>query len=260
MSIGFYDSGNGGISVLNEALKLMPDEDYIYYADCDNVPYGTKPREQVKRFAMNAGDFMNQHNVKALVVACNTATSIAIDDMRKKFSFPVIGMEPAVKPAVEHTHGNKRVLVTATPLTIKQNKLRNLIERLDGEDIIDLVPLPRLVEFAEKLAFDEKEVLPYLEEELKGYNAEAYSTVVMGCTHFSFYKDMYQKLYPNCDVIDGSLGTVKNLRRILAEAGNRGGGTGKIEFFNSGRRAENTEKFKALFNRLADIEKHNGLR
>jgi glutamate racemase len=217
LTIGFFDSGFGGITVLYEALRLLPGEEYIYYADTINAPYGVKPKNEVKQYILEAIEFLVKQEVKAVVVACNTATSIAIEELRSKYNIPIIGMEPAVKPAVEiSSMRNKRVLVTATPLTIKEEKLKNLIDKLDNESIVDLLALPKLVEFAEALEFREHIVLPYLKEELSKYNMEQYGTIVLGCTHFPYYRDMFKKLAPeNIDIIDGSLGTINNLRRII---------------------------------------------
>jgi glutamate racemase len=257
LKIGFFDSGIVGVSVLYEALKMLPEEDYIYYADTKNVPYGTKPKDVVRGYVIEAAEFIASKGVKALVVACNTATSIAIEDLRKRFDFPIIGMEPAVKPAVERTGGGKRVLVTATPLTIKEDKLKNLIHRIDGENIVDLLPLPGLVQFAEKLQFDDDVVIPYLQEELSRCNGDEFGTIVMGCTHFSLFKDMYKKMFPNADVIDGSVGTVRNLKRILSEAGNLGGGSGKVEYYDSGESVvdeKGMQRFDALLKRLKEID------
>ena len=101
MRIAIFDSGIGGITVLAEALKQLPQEDYVYYADTLHVPYGEKTKQQVRNYIFKAVDFLAGTGIKALVVACNTATSIAVNDLRQRHSFPVIGMEPAVKPAVQ---------------------------------------------------------------------------------------------------------------------------------------------------------------
>lgn len=257
MSIGFFDSGIGGISVLYEALKLMPDEDYIYYADTKNVPYGTKPKEKVREYVLDAGQFMKNKGVKALVVACNTATSIAIEDLRREFDFPIIGMEPAVKPAVESCDGDRRVLVTATPLTIREEKLKNLIERLDSENIVDLMPLPELVQYAEKLVFSKNVVVPYLKGQLNEFEGSSIGTVVLGCTHFSLFRDSFEDIYPEANVIDGSIGTVVNLKRILEGREQLGGGSGRVSYYNSGERAESPEqldRFKRLLDRMKEID------
>jgi len=144
--IAFFDSGIGGVTVLHEALRLMPDEDYIYYADTLNAPYGIREKHEVKKLVYDAVDFIVRKDVKAVVIACNTATSAAVEDLRRLYSIPIIGMEPAVKPAVEKNgREHKRVIVTATPLTLKEEKLLNLIDRIDNEHIVDLLPLPDLV-------------------------------------------------------------------------------------------------------------------
>jgi glutamate racemase len=255
MKIGFFDSGIGGVTVLYDTLKILPNEDYLYYADTLNVPYGPKPKEEVKRYIFNAVDFMIEKGVKAIVIACNTATSVAIEDLRAKYSIPIIGMEPAVKPAVENNEDiNRRVLVTATALTLKEEKLQNLIDKLDKEHVVDLLPLPGLVEFSERLEFSETMVLPYLKEQLSKFNLSSYGTIVLGCTHFSYYKDMFRKLFPShVNIIDGNKGTAKNLKRILSEMNLLEEGNGGISFYNSGVKVEDKaelDKFNGLFNRL----------
>lgn len=258
--IGFFDSGIGGITVLYEALKILPNEDYIYYADTLNVPYGPKSKEEVKKYIFDAVEFIVNQGVKAIVIACNTATSVAIKDLRSKYSIPIIGMEPAVKPAIEkNTNSNKRVLVTATALTLKEEKLQNLITKLDSENIVDLLPLPGLVKFAEQLEFSEEAVLPYLQEQLSKYDLSKYETIVLGCTHFPYYKDMFKKLFEqNINIIDGSSGTTKNLKRILEEKNRINEGQGRITFYNSGFKVEDEtglDKYNTLFKRLDRINK-----
>ncbi|WP_353093290.1 glutamate racemase [Tissierella praeacuta] len=260
MQIGFFDSGIGGVTVLYDTLKILPNEDYIYYADTLNVPYGPKPKEEVKRYIFNAIEFIIKQGVKAVVIACNTATSVAIEELRAKYSIPIIGMEPAVKPAVEKKQNlDKRVLVTATALTLREEKLQNLITRLDNDHIVDLLPLPGLVEFAESFEFKEEEVRPYLEKELFKYDLDKYETIVLGCTHFSFYKDIFRKILPaDTDIIDGNFGTVKNLKRILENMSALNEGNGNINFYNSGVKVEDKErldKYRELFRRLDEINK-----
>ena len=258
MKIGFFDSGIGGITVLHEALKMLPHEDYLYYADTSNVPYGPKPKNEVKKYIFDAIEFIISQEVKAIVIACNTATSIAIEDLRAKYNIPIIGMEPAVKPAVEiNKNTNKRILVTGTSLTLKENKLRHLITRLNNEHIVDLLPLPGLVQFSEKFEFNEEIILPYLKEQLNKYDLNNYETIVLGCTHFSFYKNMFKKLFPsNINIIDGNIGTVRNLERTLKEMNSLDEGNGNITFFNSGFKIEDKtklDKYSELFRILDDI-------
>lgn len=243
-SIGFLDSGFGGITVLSEALRQLPDENYIYYADNVHVPYGTKTKEEVHNYVFEAVDFLVGKGIKSLVVACNTATSIAVRDLRNKYSFPIIGMEPAVKPAVENGNG-KRVLVLATQLTLKEEKFHNLVQRVDHEHVVDYLAFPELVELAEKMIFDKERVIPVIKNKLAGYDFNNYKTFVLGCTHFPIYKNILKLVLPgHIDVIDGSTGTVRYLKRLMEERDilNTSGRPGQIEFYDSGVKIENEER------------------
>ena len=153
--IAFFDSGIGGLTVLHQAIKQMPQEDYLYYADTDHVPYGRKTKEEIRQYVQEAVDFIATQDVKALVVACNTATSVAIQSLRARYSFPILGMEPAVKPAVRNAVISKRVLVTATPVTLREQKLQDLLFQVDQNHKTDLLPLPKLVELAERGCFED---------------------------------------------------------------------------------------------------------
>jgi len=216
MNIGIFDSGIGGMTLLHQAMVLMPHENYIFYADTDHVPYGTKTREQVLSYVDEVIRFMAGHDCKAVVIACNTATAVAAERMRSQYtSLPIIGIEPAVKPAVAESAG-KRVLVVATPLAVHERKLRKLVERVDDEHLVDLLELPGLVEFAERGEFVSDSVTAYLQEKLSGYALDRYGELVLGCTHFNYFKDTFQALIPpQIHMIDGSLGTVRQLMRVL---------------------------------------------
>ncbi|GGL50094.1 glutamate racemase [Sporolactobacillus putidus] len=259
MKIAVFDSGIGGMTVLHQIIKLLPDEDYIYYADTAHLPYGEKPKEVIKEYVFQAADFLMTHDLKALVIACNTATSAAIEDLRKRCSFPVLGIEPAVKPAVlESEKEKKKVLVLATRLTLREDKFHRLVERVDKHDIVDGLPLPGLVTSAEAFHFQEDQIVPYLKEQLEPFDLNQYGTVVLGCTHFPFFKDSIKKLFPsNTEIIDGSVGTAKNLKRILEERHQVGGGTGAISFFQSGREVDNREtldRYHKLLRRLDQLQ------
>lgn len=257
MKIAVFDSGIGGITVLYQAMKLLPDEDYIFYADTAHVPYGEKSKEKVRGFVMDAAEFLNAQHLKALVVACNTATSVAIEDLRAKYSFPVLGIEPAVKPAVrESEKKGKKVLVTATRLTLNEAKYHHLVEQLDKGDRVDGLPLPGLVTFAEQFDFNQNDVIPYLKEQLAALDVAEYGTVVLGCTHFPFFKDSFKKLFPEgTDIIDGGLGTARNLKRILGSHHQIGGGTGKVTYYKSGVEVTNRETLDHYQNLLSRLDR-----
>ena len=236
MKIGFFDSGIGGLTVLKEAINLMPNEDYIYFADTENVPYGTKTKEEVARLMEQATDYLAQQSIKALVIACNTATSIAISQLRKRHHFPILGMEPAVKPAIEN-YGDKRILVTATSLTLKEEKLENLLSKIDTKHVVDKLALDGLVKFAESFVFDGQEVESYIKDRFKGINFTEYSAIVLGCTHFIYFKDPITKMceQPDIHIVDGNDGTIRHLQSILNEQGliSQSKQTGKVNFVRS---------------------------
>lgn len=259
MNIGIFDSGIGGLTLLHQAMVLMPHENYIFYADTDHVPYGTKSKEQVVSYVDEVLRFMIAHRCKAVVIACNTATAVAAEMMRSTYDIPIIGIEPAVKPAVEESDG-KRVMVVATPLTVREEKLHNLVERVDDEHLVDLLALPRLVEFAERGEFVSDDVTAYLKEQFAGYELQNYGELVLGCTHFNYFKDTFRKLMPEqVHIIDGSLGAVRQLARVLeargrlAEPAAENGGCGTwnkngahIRYFESGREITDMDKLKKM--------------
>jgi len=248
--IGIFDSGIGGLTVLRKIVNILPNEKYIYYADTDNVPYGTKPKEDVKKYIKKAVEFLISKKVKAIVVACNTATSIAVKELREEYNIPIIGIEPAAKPAVEN-RGNKKVLIMATQTTIKEEKLKYLLERLEAEKYVDLIAMPKLVEFAENKEFESDNVKEYIQEQLKEYNLVDYSELVLGCTHFPFFNDALAEIFPeSTQIIDGSKGVANRLNNVLEENNLLGNNKLEIEYYYSGRLAENKEELNELLNRL----------
>ncbi|RXZ84820.1 glutamate racemase [Paenibacillaceae bacterium] len=231
MTIGFFDSGLGGLTVLAESLRRLPAKNYLYMADTLNVPYGSKSEEAVRSFVLESVELMMQQGIDALVVACNTATSIAVADLRSIYSIPIIGMEPAVKPAVEMNRATgRRVLVFATQLTLAQPKYYALVSRVDDRGIVDSLPLPELVKYCEDLQFDKKQMHDYFRVKLEGYNLDHYGIVVLGCTHYPFYKDILRELLPpHIQIVDGNIGTVRRLSAQLNRFGiSEGGGCGDV--------------------------------
>ncbi|SFC88521.1 glutamate racemase [Butyrivibrio sp. YAB3001] len=215
MKIGIFDSGIGGLSVLHEAYHRIPGQEYIFYADVDHVPYGLKTPQQITEFAIENTEFLIEKGAQALVVACNTATSVAIKELRNRFDIPILGMEPAVKPAVEGTE-DKRIMVIATPVTIREDKLKDLLHRVDEEHRVDLLPMPKLVEFAENEEFDSNEVVDYITEQFSRFDKSEYSALVLGCTHFNYFKPIFREICgKETLLIDGNYGTIHHLADVL---------------------------------------------
>ncbi|WP_440117957.1 glutamate racemase [Paenibacillus sp. QZ-Y1] len=215
--IAFFDSGIGGLTVLHKALQYFPEEQYLYYADTLHVPYGTKSAVEVRGHIFDCVEAIVQENVQAIVIACNTATSLAVKDLRAKYDIPVIGMEPAVKPAVEMNRSSgKRVLVFATALTLSQTKYNELVSRVDDHHSVDSIPLPELVEWCEQLDFDPVKIAAYFRLKLADFDLNLYGTVVLGCTHYPFYTSILRTVLPDhIQIIDGSTGTVNRLKHLL---------------------------------------------
>ncbi|OMF37774.1 glutamate racemase [Paenibacillus sp. FSL H8-0548] len=247
MRIGFFDSGIGGLTVLAEALRRLPDMDFVYMADTLHVPYGTKPKEDVKAYIFESVATMMNEGIDALVVACNTATSIAIAELRERYSLPIVGMEPAVKPAVEMNRATgKRVLVFATPLTLQLPKYYALVSRVDDMGIVDSLPLPELVHYCEALQFDKLVMNEYFKGKLADYDLDQYGIIVLGCTHYPFYKDILRELLPaHIEIVDGNIGTVKRLSALVNRYGIAGsGGSGQVQFMCTGNEPAYIDKMQ----------------
>lgn len=256
MTIALLDSGLGGLTVLHEARRRLPSEDFIYYADTLHVPYGTKPKDEVREYIFAAAADIMANGARALVVACNTATSIAIHALRERYDIPIVGMEPAVKPAVELNRGSgKRVLVTATPLTLRESKYHELVKRVDDQAIVDSLPLPELVEYCERLVFEGPEIESYFRDRFETIDWNEYGTIVLGCTHFPFYRSVLERLLPpHIRIIDGSGGTVKRLREVLSLTRETDGApTGDIRFLCSSQDEAYVGKVKTAFQRYAEL-------
>ena len=232
--IGFFDSGVGGISVLREAIYLLPNEDFIYFGDSKNAPYGVRSINEVIELTKNAIEFLLNKNVKTIVVACNTATSAAVKVMRKKYNeIPIIGIEPAIKPAVLLKRKGK-IIIMATPMTLSEGKFIKVLEKYKSRAEIVALPCPGLVELIEQEIIEGKVLNAYLKDKFLDYNEIA--AVVLGCTHYPFIKEELSKVISDdVPIIDGSLGTVLQLKRIL-ENGNilsNRREKGKIQIYNS---------------------------
>lgn len=215
MTIGIFDSGMGGISVLAEAIKIMPFEKYIYFGDSKNAPYGEKTPEEVARLSKDICNYLIGQGVKAIVVACNTATSAAIKQLRETYDIPIIGMEPALKPAVEK-FPKGTIAVMATNMTLKEKKFSNLMDKYGKNANIIKLPCPILVELVEEGKFEGEEVEKAILSCFEGVNLDKLDAVVLGCTHYIFLKSTIRKILgPRVEIIDGNEGTIRHLQDIL---------------------------------------------
>jgi len=242
--IGVFDSGIGGLTLLKEMMHTLPHEDFLYYADTENVPYSYKTTEQIKEYVEKAVVFLRNEGCKAIVLACNTATNVTIEYLREKYHFPIIAIQPAVKVAFDNNSENKRILACATPVTLKADRFENLINSLDINHLVDRLPLPGLVEFAENEQFESPEVLDYLKKEFEKFDLEKYQYVVLGCTHFTYFEKLIQENFPTLKAVDGNEGTARHLKNTLASL-NLLSSTEKptVRFVESGQYIKDEERF-----------------
>jgi len=250
--IGVFDSGVGGISVLRELVKIMPNEDYIYLGDSLHAPYGTKSLEEVRELTIYNVEKLMKRGAKSIVVACNTATSAAVALLRDRYpDLPLVGIEPAIKPAVTEYAGG-RIVVMATPMTLQQEKFQKLMGQYKMKARIICLPCPGLMEFIERGDLDGDDLRKYLTELLWGIVKERVDAIVLGCTHYPFVRGMIvQVVGDKVAIFDGGSGTAREMKRRLLAAGklSDAGGKGEVEFLNSRDTAEEKKLCEYLLNR-----------
>ncbi len=230
--IGVFDSGVGGISVLKELVKQMPNEHYIYFGDSANAPYGSRPTEQVRQLTLQAAEQLYSRNIKALVVACNTATSAAIEILRQNYpELIVIGIEPALKPAADQfPRGN--IGVMATQVTLREEKFAHQLERFPDARI-HLIPAPGLVELVEAGGAKTPAARDLLMPILSPF-AGKLDALVLGCTHYPFVKETVAEILgPETVLLDGGAGTARQTMRCLEREDLLNDGPGSVQIENS---------------------------
>ncbi len=218
--VGVFDSGVGGLSVLGEIRRLLPNESLLYVADCGHIPYGEKTPEFIRQRCAIIANFLHHQGAKALVVACNTATVAGVADLRRDYPhWPIVGMEPAVKPAAAATRSGI-VGVLATTGTLQSAKFAALLDRFATDVQVITQPCPGLVELIE--AGDLQS--PALRQLLQGYVepllAAGCDTLILGCTHYPFLKPLLKHMVPaHISLIDTGAAVARQLQRLLAERG-----------------------------------------
>lgn len=211
--IGLFDSGVGGLSVLAEIKKVLPTENFIFLADQKHVPYGAKTKRQLQNLSERITHFLLKHKIKLLIIACNTATCHALDHLRSKFNLPIIGVVPAIKPAVAQSSKNK-IAIMSTPATAQSAYLSSLIaDFAPGAHVLKLGcrGLEESVEVLNKKQY--LKLLDIFTQKIKNFGADV---IVLGCTHFPFLKEDIQKLVGSkVKIIDSGKAIAKRTKFIL---------------------------------------------
>ena len=231
--IAVFDSGVGGISVLRCLQRLMPGERYLYFGDSANAPYGSRTTEDVRALTLAAAEKLVSRGIKALVVACNTATAAAITELRQKYpDLIVIGIEPALKLAADHISGG-RIGVMATAVTLPEEKFEELLHRFEDHCYVFKIPAPGLVELVEQGKVNDDDTRALLTRHLGAF-AGKLDCLVLGCTHYPFASAaIADVLGENTVLLHGGEGTARETKRRLKEKGLLNPGTGEIVMENS---------------------------
>ena len=231
--IAVLDSGLGGLSVLRHLRRLMPEERFLYYGDSAHAPYGTRTRQEVEDLTLRAVEGLMPRGLKALVVACNTATSAAIETLRKKYpDLIVVGIEPALKLAADRYPGGG-IGVMATPVTLGEEKFSRLLSRYEHSCRVYQIPAPQLVPLIEGGQVDTPLMDRTLHQLLDPYQGKL-DALVLGCTHFPFASHAMERLLgPKVAVLDGGKGTASQTRHRLEEADLLENGPGELILENS---------------------------
>ena len=244
--IAVFDSGVGGVSVLRELMKLMPQEDYYYFGDSANAPYGPRSTGEVRELTVSAARHLWDVGAKCLVVACNTATAAAITTLRELWPDKVIiGIEPALKLAADR-HPSGTIGVMATDVTLREGKFAALMERYKQQCTVIPLPSPGLVELVESNRMESREAYDLLSAELAPY-AGKLNALVLGCTHYPFLSNPIRKILGDgVEILHGGPGTARETKRRLEEAGLLSHGPGSLTVENSSGKQSMIDLTKAL--------------
>lgn len=230
--IGVFDSGVGGLNILKELTKLMPERDFIYYGDSKNCPYGEKSDSELMAITTSIVMRLKERGCKVIVIACNTATTRCIKHLREVFPGVIfVGTEPAIKPACEGDY--KNILMLGTPGTCVSLRTNELIKLHKKEDQnLYLVPCYGL---ANAIEFDQKDIQKRIIKEIyQTYKKKNIDCVVLGCTHYPLIKELIAKYFKNVDMVDGSLGVAKRVKYLLQQDNNLNDkGSGDVIMINS---------------------------
>jgi glutamate racemase len=246
-SIGVFDSGVGGLSVLREITSLLPHEDILYFADSAHCPYGLRPIAEVRALSIASISFLVEQGAKLVVVACNTASAAALHHLRASFDVPIVGMEPAIKPAAEHTRARK-IGVLATQVTFQGELFARLVERFAvGVDVY--TQAPGLVERIEAGQLDDPQTEDLIRRCLAPMLDAGIDTLVLGCTHYPFVRGSIERVVgPDVEIIDPAPAVARQTARILAREGlsNDPHRQGRVTFYTSGEAATMAAQIERL--------------
>ncbi len=237
--IGILDSGVGGLSVLSELYKIMPEKNYIFFGDTKNMPYGTKTVEEIYSYTKKIIDFFISKNVKNVVFACNTTSATVYDILRDEYKnivkiFPLI--QPTVKYAIQDLKDNDYITVLATKATVNAKKYTKTIKEINPNINVQEIDCTGFVEIVENRLYNEKSSLDLIKEKLSYIDINLTKKVILGCTHYPYLLDIFKNIYPDLEYFNPA----QCLASIVKQEIHNNSNESEIEFFVS----SNPEKFK----------------
>jgi len=238
LKVGVFDSGLGGLTVVQALKQVIKNVELFYIADTKHAPYGEKTHAEILQYSLDITDyFIEHHDIDALVVACNTATSAAITTLREKYpTLILVGTEPAIKPAIEQTK-TANVGVLATPATLSGDKYQALVETLSSMKQVKLFEqaCPGLVEHIENATLESRECMALLETWLSPMRDEDVDTIVLGCTHYPLASKVIKKtMKKEVILLDSGKAIAQRLLMLLREKGHKNEGLLKETFYTTG--------------------------
>lgn len=215
--IGVFDSGLGGLTVLAELIKELPEENYIYIGDTARVPYGSRSKETIQKYSLEIASYLIKQDIKILVVACNTVSSYALDILKNTFSIPIVGViEPAIQSFFKNSK-NTSVAVIGTRATVNSNTYQKIIHSFDPEIYVFSKACPLFVPLVEENWIDNTVTYEVIKEYLQEIQDKKIEDIILGCTHYPLLKEAILKVYPNFNLIDSSTETALYVKKLLGE-------------------------------------------
>jgi len=256
-AIGIFDSGIGGLSIARQIHQRLSNEHLLYVADSIHAPYGEKSESYITERAFAISDFLIQRSVKAIVVACNTATVSSIKALRSKYTIPIIGVEPGLKPAVFNTKSGI-VGVLATAQTLKSVSFNDLAKTFSSHVKIEVQPCPGLMEQVEALNLDSDETVALIKKYVYPLLEKGADHIVLGCTHYAFLAPMIEKIVgPNVAIVNTDFAVAKEAARRIETANllSTYSGQGNVEFWSSALPSVAHRQFSQLWGESVNVFK-----
>ncbi|KAA0258493.1 glutamate racemase [Deferribacter autotrophicus] len=239
MAIGVFDSGVGGLTVFKSIANCFPTLDIFYLGDTARVPYGIRSKDTIIKYSIECAQYLcNHYNIEALIIACNSASSCAIEALKEKFKIPVIGViKPGIRAALKTTK-NKKILIIGTQATVNSNAYLHGIKEIDPSIQIFQKACPLFVPIVEEGLYNHPVATLMIKEYLEDFISKNIDTIILGCTHYPLLKNQIKEIFTNINIVDSSIAIIEDIEKL------------KINFNNSGKRLIHITDYSQSFENL----------